>query len=227
MAVRPILILGDPLLWQPCQSVPERAFVESAAQEGDIQGRWIQGGGIRAGKTCGDKAGSPERQRLLALLVDLQDTLLRFRRNHGSAKAIAAPQIGSLFRVVFVSEPGPKRFLVNPVLTGTGSQRLRAPAMAEAWESCMSFPGLYVRTSRLAECSVNYRDAEGREHTESASGELSIVLQHECDHLDGILSLQRAVDEHSLFLGSPGRKPPQNDRIFVSRNIREGGDKTK
>lgn len=165
MSIRPIRLLGDPVLWQ--RSAP-----------------------VDAGRD------------LSTLFADLRDSLLDFRRRYGIARAISAPQIGELLRVVYVYEPGPPRHLLNPVLTLEGSNAI------EVWENCISFPGLYVRTRRNAACSVSYRRPDGREAREEAEGELAYTLQHECDHLDGVLTLQRAVDAHSFYLGGPGRRPP-------------------
>ena len=182
MPVQPILFLGDPMLWQACPAVPHLGNTQ-------LPRRGHSGG----------------YQDLTSLFADLRDTLLAFRRRNGTAKAIAAPQIGVLARVVYLHQPGPPRFLVNPMLKPLGTKT------TEAWESCMSFPGLYVRTRRSAACSVTYVDRDGEGRAESASGELAVVLQHECDHLDGVLSLQRAADEHSFFLGGPGRRPPASN----------------
>lgn len=137
------------------------------------------------------------------LYADLRDTLLWFRRRGVDAKAIAAPQIGVLKRVVYIHEPGPPTLLVNPVLKAT------APPIL-AWENCLSFPGLAVKTRRASTCVLTYLDENLVGQTCTVSGDLAVVLQHECDHLDGILCLERAADAHSFFLTAKGRMPPES-----------------
>lgn len=163
LTVRPILLLGNPALYN-----------ESSAMRVD---------------DLGDVA---------PVLKDLRETLLDFRARHGTGKAIAAPQIGVLKRIVYINEPGPPRFLLNPVLQLSGEQ-------IETWEHCMSFPDLLVRTRRASACSVEYRDEEWREHKETARGDLAVITQHECDHLDGTLAVARALDGRAFCLISQRR----------------------
>ncbi len=138
-----------------------------------------------------------ELPALDATMNDLRDTLISFRRRYGSAKAIAAPQIGIPIQLVLVAQPAPTRFLLNPTVQPC------TESYVETWENCMSYPGLFVRTSRPSKCVISYRDREWREHVEIAEGELAIVLQHERDHLDGVLSIERAIDRKSFSLHNP------------------------
>lgn len=61
----------------------------------------------------------------------------------------------------------------------------------------MSFPNLLVRVRRHKYCSLAYCDQSGRRVTTAIWGGLSVVLQHECDHLDGILAIDKALDVRS------------------------------
>jgi peptide deformylase len=63
----------------------------------------------------------------------------------------------------------------------------------ELWDDCFSFPDLMVRVSRAAQIRVDYFDDRGTKQRIEAEGDLSELLQHEIDHLDGILAVQRAV----------------------------------
>ena len=78
--------------------------------------------------------------------------------------------------------------LINPVLTN------KSEALMELWDDCMSFPGLLVRVRRHATCDITYRDLDWHKHTIHLDGDLSELLQHECDHLDGVLAVARAID---------------------------------
>ena len=126
-------------------------------------------------------------------IQDLSDTLAAFRSERGFGRAIAAPQIGVLRRVIFVRMAGGfSAALINP------EYALVSPERIELWDDCFSFPDLMVRVSRAAECRVAYTDEHGAAQTVDARGDLSELLQHEMDHLDGILAVSRAVSSHAF-----------------------------
>jgi len=125
---------------------------------------------------------------------DLSDTLAGFREATGYGRGIAAPQIGVLKRVVFIRmQPvgfcGP---LINPEITWSSETQI------ELWDDCFSFPDLMVRVSRAAQVRVDYQDDRGLKQSIEAEGDLSELLQHEIDHLDGILAVQRAISPQAF-----------------------------
>lgn len=129
-----------------------------------------------------------------AIVRDLSDTLAVFRESTGYGRGIAAPQIGVLRRVIFLRmQPtgfcGP---LINPEIAWSSEHRM------ELWDDCFSFPDLMVRVSRAAQIRVDYQDDRGLRHTIDAEGDLSELLQHEIDHLDGILAVQRAISPQAF-----------------------------
>jgi peptide deformylase len=132
-----------------------------------------------------------------AVAEDLHDTLMEFRRVHGFGRAIAAPQIGVFIRMVYM-HVGEPCALLNPVLEPIGHDTM------DIWDDCMSFPGLLVRVRRFRRCRLSYRDFDGREHQRVVEGDLAELLQHECDHLDGVLAVQRAIDDRSFALKAGG-----------------------
>ena len=130
---------------------------------------------------------------LHALVGDLADTLHDFRRRNGFGRGIAAPQIGDKRRVVFLDVDGPLA-LVNPEIVRSSRQ------MMTLWDDCFSFPELAVKLKRHLSVEVRYRDPGGKEHHLKARGALSELLQHEIDHVNGILALDRAVDsKHVVY----------------------------
>jgi len=129
------------------------------------------------------------------VVQDLHDTLTDFRKCHGMGRAIAAPQIGVLSRLIYVHITHPV-VLINPEL------HFKGEAMMEVWDDCMSFPMLLVKVKRYCGCEVTYRDLSWDEHTWSVEGALSELIQHEYDHLEGILAVSRAIDERSFCLKS-------------------------
>ena len=120
---------------------------------------------------------------------DLRDTLKAARKQYGMGRALAAPQIGAPVRVVVVDIEGAKQrmTLVNPEVTDVGSEDF------DVWDDCFSFPDLLVRVNRAYRISVSYSDLRGKPHTIECEGAMAELLQHEIDHLDGILALDRAA----------------------------------
>jgi peptide deformylase len=101
---------------------------------------------------------------------------------------LAAVQIGELKRVIVTcaaSAEGSKttHILVNPQITS------RSEACTETNEGCLSIPGVRLAVSRPSNISVNYSDLDGNRHTIGATGLLATCIQHEVDHLDGVLIL--------------------------------------
>ncbi|MGH9801999.1 MAG: peptide deformylase [Blastocatellia bacterium] len=143
------------------------------------------------------------------IISDLAATLANFRAGHGFGRAIAAPQIGAHRRVLFVSMtdgsfgPAP---LINPQIVRASSE------MMELWDDCFSFPELMVRVRRYVEVDVSYLNESGKQQTVTARGDLSELLQHEIDHLDGILATDRAIDARSFALRSEVIKPKSKHR---------------
>jgi peptide deformylase len=128
------------------------------------------------------------------VVSDLSDTLAAFREATGYGRGIAAPQIGLLKRVIFIRMQ-PSGFcgpLINPEIAWSSETRM------ELWDDCFSFPDLMVRVSRARQVRVDYLDDRGSKQTLEAEGDLSELVQHEIDHLDGILAVQRAISPQAF-----------------------------
>lgn len=139
---------------------------------------------------------SAEVQRYDAASFDaLAATLEAFRAKHGFGRAISAPQIGIHQRFIAVNLGKGTFFVVNPVITW------RSGEIFTMWDDCMSFPDLLVRVRRVKSLSLEYVDEQGSvkqwREMDQASAEL---LQHEIDHLDGVLAVDRALDRESLVM---------------------------
>ncbi|HXJ06416.1 MAG TPA: peptide deformylase [Candidatus Acidoferrum sp.] len=135
---------------------------------------------------------SPEVEKLLE---DLADTLAYWKKTTGYGRAIAAPQIGTLLRVIFLQLPGADPWpLVNPEIT------LRSEDKIVVWDACLSFLSIFMQVERHREIVVRYQDLQGEWHEFRASEErnLSELLQHEIDHLDGILAVDRITDIRTI-----------------------------
>ena len=131
--------------------------------------------------------------QLPAWIGDLRDTLHDFRNRVGQARAIAAPQIGLKKRIIYMDLEREYVF-INPVLQFPSPEKYRLK------DDCMSFPGLIVRVRRHRRAVIEYLDEHFQLQHMELEGDYSELLQHEYDHLDGILATMRAVDDKSLYM---------------------------
>ena len=123
------------------------------------------------------------------------ETLDAFRRQHGFGRAISAPQIGIAQRFIAVNLGKGTFFIVNPVITW------RSEATFTMWDDCMSFPDLLVRLARNESLSLEYVDEDGKpQEWREMDRAVAELMQHEIDHLDGILAVDRTLDRDSLVL---------------------------
>jgi peptide deformylase len=137
--------------------------------------------------------GSFGTDALCSLVSDLRDTLGEFKARSGFGRGIAAPQIGVTQQVIFIHVDRPLP-MINPRIVK------RSRELMTLWDDCFSFPALLVKVRRNLEIEVRYQDEEGRRHTLKARGGLSELLQHEIDHIGGILAVDRAIDsKHIVF----------------------------
>ena len=137
----------------------------------------------------------PRASEIQALVEDLSDTLAFWRKNTGYGRGIAAPQIGVNLRVIFLRLPGEGPWpIVNPVITERGAECM------VVWDACLSFLSIFMQVERHREITMRYQDLEGQAHEIRAGEErnLSELLQHEIDHLDGILAVDRITDIRTL-----------------------------
>ena len=135
---------------------------------------------------------APEVRRLAQ---DMQETIEDI-----GASGLAAPQVFESRRLVVYRmiasrippgsglEPRPWTAMVNPLITPI------SPAKTLVWERCLSVPGLHGKVPRYAHIGITYQTLEGRTVTHDARSSWAALLQHECDHLDGILFPQRMTD---------------------------------
>lgn len=126
---------------------------------------------------------SPEVQKTAR---NLEDTLSDLQRIHGKGGGLAAPQIGSLLGIVHVNARGRSLILVNPVIVE------RSDELFEVWDFCFSAGASFLApVRRNLRIAVEYQDLDGTRHREEFAGYFSELLQHEIDHLDGILFIDR------------------------------------
>ena len=134
---------------------------------------------------------TPDLERVPQIVQDLHDTMMNFRRVYKAGRAIASPQIGVMKRIIYMNVDTPLVFL-NPTLKNLSDE------MIEIWDDCMCFPDLLVRVKRHKQCTIEFRDEMWNEKSMNLEDDLSELLQHEYDHLDGILAVMRAIDGKSF-----------------------------
>ncbi|MCR4297291.1 MAG: peptide deformylase [Gallionella sp.] len=152
---------------------------------------------LRMGDTrllqCAEPVSDFGSDALRALLVDMRDTMHAL-----NGAGLAAPQIGVNLRVVIFgvekntrypdAETIPETVLINPVIAQLDDE------IEEAWEGCLSLPGLRGLVPRFRNVHYRGRDEYGALIDRTVSGFHARVVQHECDHLDGILYPMRIRD---------------------------------
>ncbi len=132
-----------------------------------------------------------ELEGLRPVFRDLHDIILEFRAKYSAGRAIAAPQVGVMKRIICWNVVTPK-VLINPELSNLSDE------MIELWDDCMSFPNLLVKLRRHKNCTVRFLDENWQLKEWKLSDDLSELIQHEYDHLNGILATQRALDSRSF-----------------------------
>ncbi|MCT4507539.1 MAG: peptide deformylase [Tepidibacter sp.] len=133
-----------------------------------------------------------EIDKAKGIVENLHDTMMDFRKKYGFGRAIAAPQINELFRIIYMNFDGNSIALINPRLEFVDDEKF------EMWDDCMSYPGLEVKLFRYKKCKVYYKDLDWNDCILEHKGDLSELIQHEYDHLDGILAVQKAIDSKSF-----------------------------
>ena len=156
MAVRDILLLGNPMLYEKSVLV----------KPDEIEG-------------------------LLSKFELMFETVLDYRKKYGTGRAIAAPQIGLQKRIICLNIDSPL-VMINPELSNLSSE------MFEVWDDCMSFPNILVKVMRHKRLSLSFYDVNWQKHNWDLEEDMAELIQHEYDHLDGILATQRAIDDKSF-----------------------------
>lgn len=132
-----------------------------------------------------------KQENVTEVVKNLHDTLMDYKRKYNAGRAIAAPQIGIKKRIIYMYIDEPTIF-INPIIEFPDDE------LMEVLDDCMSFPNLYVMVKRYKRCFIKYYDTKWKYCELSLEGDLSELLQHEYDHLDGILATMKAIDNKSF-----------------------------
>lgn len=116
------------------------------------------------------------------LLDDMAETMYQ-----ADGVGLAAPQVGESIQVVTIDIGEGLLELINPVI-------IRSEGEEVDTEGCLSVPGVYQQVKRAAKVSVEYLNRKGKRHRVTATGLLARCLQHEIDHLDGTLFVEKSEE---------------------------------
>jgi len=130
-----------------------------------------------------------ERPLVAGWVADMQNVMEQIREKYHFGRAIAAPQLGIMKRLIYMNI---EIVFINPELSGLSDEKIKL------WDDCMSFPNLLVKVMRHRQITVNYLDENWQPRQWQMTDSLAELLQHEYDHLEGILCTMRAIDEKSF-----------------------------
>jgi len=128
------------------------------------------------------KIKDPKAPEIKALILDMLETM---SQNNGLG--LAATQVGYSIRLCVIKLDGKTHILLNPEIKSRSWKKVIAE------EGCLSFPGQYIPIKRSVSVKVKAMDKNGKEINLKAAGLFARALQHEIDHLDGILFISREV----------------------------------
>lgn len=135
-------------------------------------------------------------KKLAQLITQMKKTLLATQNPRGVG--LAAAQIGQPWRV-FVTRPTEKsaiRVFINPEIIARSAQFTEGvPERENKLEGCLSIPKIWGRVKRAVSLTLRYQDEKGQTHQEEFSGFLATIIQHETDHVGGVLFTQRVLEQ--------------------------------
>jgi peptide deformylase len=132
---------------------------------------------------------------------------------------LAAPQVGKPLRI-FIAKPMPKSKIsvfINPVITKEENFQEKDNEKTTKLEGCLSLPNIWGEVQRYSQIHVDFMDANGRKHSQKFSGFMAVVIQHEVDHLDGILFPKRVLEQKGTLYES--KKDAKGEDIFEELKI--------
>lgn len=138
-------------------------------------------------KTIGDRVLKRKSKRVAHINNDVREFCAQMIETmyHSNGIGLAAPQVGVLKRIIIIDQEGEPIVLINPEITFFSDNNI------EMDEGCLSVPNQYKQIQRPERISVKFRDLDGRFQFNTYDGLVSRIIQHEVDHLDGILMTEK------------------------------------
>lgn len=133
-------------------------------------------------------------KRLIKLIRDMKTTLLASHNPKGVG--LAAPQIGEPYRVFLTKPKEEIRAFINPEIVKKSHDLTDGvPERENKFEGCLSIPKIWGKVHRATTLTLRYQDESGKTHEEQFDGFLATIIQHETDHINGILFTQRVLEQ--------------------------------
>lgn len=133
-------------------------------------------------------------KKLRSLLANMRQTLLATTNPKGVG--LAATQIGESSRVFLAKPKEEIRAFINPEIIKTSSELTDGvPERDNKFEGCLSIPKIWGKIKRATSITLRYQDETGKTHEEQFDGFLATIIQHETDHVNGILFTQRVLEQ--------------------------------
>jgi peptide deformylase len=132
-----------------------------------------------------------ELPKVKSWVSSLNEAMSDIRKTYNFGRGIAAPQLGIMKRLIYTNVDAPKIY-INPTIIERSDEEF------EMWDDCMSFPNLLVKVSRSKSIKIQYYDEKFEPKIEEYFDDMSELIQHEIDHLNGILATMRAIDNKSF-----------------------------
>ena len=132
-------------------------------------------------------------KKLVSLIADMKDTLIATKNPKGVG--LAAPQIGEPWRMFLTKPADAIRVFINPEIIQKSGQTEGAPERENKLEGCLSIPTIWGKVKRARTLKLRYQNEKGEKHEEEFEGFLATIIQHETDHVNGILFTQRVLEQ--------------------------------
>ncbi|MFW5786902.1 MAG: peptide deformylase [Halanaerobiales bacterium] len=134
-------------------------------------------------------------EKLDKIIADLKDTLTQLQNKQNIGRALAAPQIGYLKKVIYCNTKEEEIIMINPEIVDKSEE------MFAVWDSCFSFKtSFFVNIPRHKRIKVKFMDEDGREINRVFENDFSELFQHEIDHLHGILATDHLVSNKNIIM---------------------------
>lgn len=134
-------------------------------------------------------------KELQDIINDLKDTIIDFQERKKIGRGIAAPQIGVLRNVIYLKLPDRSFELINPEIVWKSDEKI------QIWDSCFSFDvAFFVKIERFKSVTVRYQNINGESLEETFKDDMAELLQHEIEHLHGILATDHLTDNKNIIL---------------------------
>lgn len=157
-------------------------------------------------------------KKLLQIIEEMKQTLDATVDPEGVG--LAAPQVDKSLQL-FLAKPkkeGPTAIFINPhILERTEAKKSKKTSKKEMLEGCLSIPNIWGNVTRSSTVTLAYQDEKGEKHTETFNGFMATIIQHEVDHLNGILFTKHVLEQKNPLYKS--HKDDNGEDVFEEIKI--------